>query len=193
MGELQFVASLGYKQCSMLSLNGNEKGGEEGAWMKVFVQAISEEVKSFRVLRLGVSISVIPLQCEFRAGFKRHYSYVLRLFQTCTELTLHCNHRSELLKTEHTESLLLLRRHLGNWPRGPAVSMRSELLVAQDTLDSSRCSQRMLCPWRARNTLQKFINLHRTQLQSYLFIYFIFIFNLNHTTCFGPSSGHPQV
>jgi hypothetical protein len=41
--------------------------------------------------------------------------------------------------------------------------------------------------------LQKFINLHRTQLQSffflYLFIYFIFIFNLNHTT----SSGHPQV
>jgi hypothetical protein len=38
---------------------------------------------------------------------------------------------------------------------------------------------------------QKFINLHRTQLQSFLFIYFIF--NLNHTTCFGPSSGHPQV
>jgi hypothetical protein len=38
---------------------------------------------------------------------------------------------------------------------------------------------------------QKFINLHRTQLQSYLFIYFIF--NLNHTTCFGPSLGHPQV
>jgi hypothetical protein len=38
---------------------------------------------------------------------------------------------------------------------------------------------------------QKFINLHRTQLQSYLFIYFIF--NLNHTICFGPSSGHPQV
>jgi hypothetical protein len=39
--------------------------------------------------------------------------------------------------------------------------------------------------------MEKFINLHRTQLQSYLFIYFIF--NLNHTTCFGPSSGHPQV
>jgi hypothetical protein len=41
--------------------------------------------------------------------------------------------------------------------------------------------------------LQKFINLYRTQLQSYLFIYFTFTFNLNHTTCFGPSSGHPQV
>jgi hypothetical protein len=39
---------------------------------------------------------------------------------------------------------------------------------------------------------QKFINLHRTQLQSYLFIY-LFYFNLNHTTCFGLSSGHPQV
>jgi hypothetical protein len=38
--------------------------------------------------------------------------------------------------------------------------------------------------------LQKFINLQRTQLQSFLFLFY---FNLNHTTCFGPSSGHPQV
>ena len=29
---------------------------------------------------------------------------------------------------------LLLRRHLENWPRGPAVSMRSELLVAHEKL-----------------------------------------------------------
>ena len=36
--------------------------------------------------------------------------------------TLHCNHRPGHLKTEHTESLFLLQRHLGNWPRGPAVS-----------------------------------------------------------------------
>ena len=35
----------------------------------------------------------------------------------CTELTLACNHRYGHLKTEHTESLYLLRRHLGNWPR----------------------------------------------------------------------------
>jgi len=35
----------------------------------------------------------------------------------CTKLTLHCNHRSGHLKTEHTESLFLLQRHLGNWPR----------------------------------------------------------------------------
>jgi len=52
----------------------------------------------------------------------------------CTKLTLHCNHRSGHLKTEHTESFFLLRRHLGNWPRGPAVSMRSELLVAHEKL-----------------------------------------------------------
>ena len=30
--------------------------------------------------------------------------------------------------------LLLLRRHFGKWPRGPAVSMRSELLVAHEKL-----------------------------------------------------------
>jgi hypothetical protein len=35
----------------------------------------------------------------------------------CTKLTLHFNHRSGHFKTEHTESLFLLRRHLGNWPR----------------------------------------------------------------------------
>jgi len=37
----------------------------------------------------------------------------------CTKLTLHCNHRSGHLKTEHTESLFLLRRHLGNWSAAP--------------------------------------------------------------------------
>jgi hypothetical protein len=50
------------------------------------------------------------------------------------KLTLHCNHGSGHLKTEHTESLFLPRRHLGTWPRGPAVSMRSELLVAHEKL-----------------------------------------------------------
>ena len=43
-------------------------------------------------------------------------------------------HTSGHLKSEHTESLFLLRRHLGNWPRGPAVSMRGELLVAHEKL-----------------------------------------------------------
>ena len=44
------------------------------------------------------------------------------LWLQCTKLTPHCNHRSGHLKTEHTESLFLLRRHLGTWPRDPAVS-----------------------------------------------------------------------
>ena len=48
--------------------------------------------------------------------------------------TLHGNHRSGHLKTEHTESIFLLRRHLGNWPRDRAVSMRSEMLVAHEKL-----------------------------------------------------------
>jgi len=36
--------------------------------------------------------------------------------------------------TGKAESLFLLRRHLGNWPRGPALSMRNELLVAHEKL-----------------------------------------------------------
>jgi hypothetical protein len=52
-------------------------------------------------------------------------------FITCTEkftLTV------KTVQTENTESLFLLRRHLGNWPRGPSVSIRSELLVAHEKL-----------------------------------------------------------
>jgi hypothetical protein len=62
--------------------------------------------------------------------------YVNAVFNEPTkkDITLHYNHRSGHLKTEHTERLLLLRRHLGIWPRGPAVSMRNELLVAHEKL-----------------------------------------------------------
>jgi hypothetical protein len=41
------------------------------------------------------------------------------------KLTLHCNHRSGHLKTEQAFSY---------WSRGPATSIRRELLVAQDKL-----------------------------------------------------------
>ena len=51
-----------------------------------------------------------------------------------SKMASHCNHRSGHLKTVHIESVFLLRRHLGNWPRGPAVSTRSELLVAHEKL-----------------------------------------------------------
>jgi hypothetical protein len=46
---------------------------------------------------------------------------------------LHCNDRSGHLKTEHTESLRLLRRHLGNW---------------------SHCWHCMLCLCRVRKNYQ---------------------------------------
>ena len=55
------------------------------------------------------------------------------LWLQCSASFVHCNHRSGHFKTEHTESLFLLR-HVGNWPRGPTVSMRSELLVAHEKL-----------------------------------------------------------
>jgi len=82
----------------------------------------SQQGKAFCVLRFEVSRSQngAPARCVFS--------------KPCTKLTLHCNHRFGNLKTEHTESLFLLQRHLGNWPRGPAVSTRNELLVAHEKL-----------------------------------------------------------
>ena len=83
----------------------------------------SQQEKAFCVLRFEVARSVITVQLEFRARFKKD-----------APCMVHYNRRSRHLKTEHTESLFLLRRHLGNWPRDPAVSMRSELLVAHEKL-----------------------------------------------------------
>jgi len=76
----------------------------------------SQQEKAFCVLRFEVSRSVTTVQREFLVPARCVFS------KPCTKLTLHCNHRSGHLKTEHTESRFLLRRHLGNWPRGPAVS-----------------------------------------------------------------------
>jgi hypothetical protein len=100
---------------------------------------VSQQEKAFCVLRFEVSRSVITVQREFRALFKETSPHNNVFFNPCTELTLHCNHRFGHLKTEHAESLLLLRRHLGNWSRGTAVCMISELLVAHEKLDSFRC------------------------------------------------------
>ena len=92
----------------------------------------SQQEKAFCVLRFAVSRSVFTVQREFRARFREDAPASCVFSEPCTKLTLHCKHRSGHLKTEHTESLSLLRRHFGNWPRGPAVSMRSELLVAHE-------------------------------------------------------------
>jgi len=50
-----------------------------------------------------VSRSVITVQREFRARFRKDAPCVFS--KPYTKLTLHCNHRSGHLKTEHTESL----------------------------------------------------------------------------------------
>jgi len=95
---------------------------------------VSQQEKAFCVLRFEVSRSVITVQREFRARFRKDAPSRCVFSKPCMKLTLYCNHRSGHLKTEHTESLFLLRHHLGNWPRGPAGSMRSELLVAHEKL-----------------------------------------------------------
>jgi len=92
----------------------------------------SQQEKAFCVLRFEMSRSVITVQCELRARFRKDAWCVF--CKPCTKLTLHCNHRSGHLKTEHTESFSLLRRHLGKWPRRFTVSMRIGLLVAHEKL-----------------------------------------------------------
>jgi hypothetical protein len=60
------------------------------------------------------------LQCSvsFMDGLEKTHHTRIMYFVSNTKLTLHCNHRSWHLKTEHTEILLLQQRHLGNWSRG---------------------------------------------------------------------------
>ena len=52
-----------------------------------------------------------------KAQFRKGSPATCVFSKPCMKLTLHCNHRPGHLKTENTESLFLLRRHLGNWPR----------------------------------------------------------------------------
>ena len=80
--------------------------------------------KGFCVLRFEVSRSVITVQCSAVHGLEK----------THRAWGVFSNHKSGNLKIEYTESLFLLRHHLGDWPSGPAVSMRSELLVAHEKL-----------------------------------------------------------
>ena len=89
----------------------------------------SQQEKAFCVLRFEVSRSVITGQREFRARFRKDAWCVSS--KPCTKLTLHCNHRSGHLKTEHTEAFSCCDAILET---GPAISMRSELLVAHEKL-----------------------------------------------------------
>jgi hypothetical protein len=84
-----------------------------GAAGSVYKMA-SQQEKAFYVLRFEVYRSVITVQREFCAQFRTAGS------ASATSSSKLC--------------LFLLRRHLVNWPRGPAVSMRSKLLVAHEKL-----------------------------------------------------------
>ena len=79
---------------------------------------VSQQEKAFCVLRFEVSRSVITVQRAFRVRFRKDAWCVFS--KPCTKLTLHCNHRSGHLKTEHTESLFLYtlyKFYLFNFPR----------------------------------------------------------------------------
>ena len=107
---------------------------ENGAVSKVNKKFISHLTRAQRTPSAAATVlashalSAFRFSCLLRGQFPRwrrsrkRFSVcsVLRcpdLWLQCTKLALHCNHRSGHLKTEHTESLFLLRCHLGNWPR----------------------------------------------------------------------------
>jgi hypothetical protein len=113
--------------------------------------------------RLSVcSVSRSPdqwLQCS--VSFVHGLKNTCVSFKPCIKLTLHCNHSSGHLQTENKESCLLLRRHLGNCSRSPAVSMTSELLIAREKSGQfplpvqgrSQFCYRLLKPHHFLNTL----------------------------------------
>jgi hypothetical protein len=89
--------------------------------------------KSLTIITDSVTLRHETVQREFRARFKQDAPHKNNVFfKPCTKLTLHCNHIWTSEKGAHRYSLLLLRRHLGNWSLGAAASMRSELLVAPE-------------------------------------------------------------
>ena len=109
-----------------------------GAVSKVNKKFISHLTRTKRTPSAAATVLVshaltaVRFSCLLRDRFPRwrrsrkrlSVSSVLRcldLWLQCTALHAALHHRSGHLKTEHTESLFLLRRHLVNWPRIPAV------------------------------------------------------------------------
>jgi hypothetical protein len=86
----------------------------------------SQLKKAFCVLRFEMSRSVITMQREIRTWFKKYIDLCFASFLNLSRNSrCICNHRSGHLKTDSTGNPLLLRRHLRNWSRGLAVSLRS--------------------------------------------------------------------
>ena len=110
-----------------------------GAASKVNKKFVSHLTQAKRTPSAAATVQVshalpaVRFSCLLRGQFPRwrrsrkrlSVCSVLRcpdLWLQCSVTFVHCNHRSGHLKTEHTESLFLLRRHLGNWPHSPVVS-----------------------------------------------------------------------
>jgi hypothetical protein len=114
------------------------------------VSKMASQQKAFCVFCFEMSRSVITVQREFHAQFKKCIIIVWCVFfKLCTKLMLHCNHRSGHLRKEHTESLLLLRCHLGNRSRGPSPASRKRRqkgnpIVSNETV---RCGHEFYKTW----------------------------------------------
>ena len=85
---------------------------KNGAVSKVNKKFISHLTRAQRIPSTAATVQV----SHALPAFASHDTWCV-FSKPCTKLTLHCNHRSGHLKTEHTQSVFLLRRHLGNWPR----------------------------------------------------------------------------
>jgi hypothetical protein len=93
----------------------------------------SQQEKAFCVLHLRCPDLWLQCSVSFNHGLEKTSDNNV-FFKLYTKLMLHCNDRSGHLKTEHTESFFLLRRHLGNWSCSTAVSTRSDLLIMYEKL-----------------------------------------------------------
>ena len=95
-------------------------------------------------VQLPHALPAVRFSCLLRGQFPRWRRSRKRHHAPCTKLTSRCNHRSGHLKTEHIESLFLLRRRLGNWSlskhqKRTAVSAWETWTVA--AADGVRCAR----------------------------------------------------
>ena len=126
--------------CLPFSTRYTQKNGAVSKGSKKFISHLARAQRTpsaAAIVQVSHALPAVRFSCVLRGGgasFQDGVAAWCVFSKPCTKLTLHCNHRSGHLKTKHTESLFLLRRHLGNWPRGPAVSKRSVLLVAHEKL-----------------------------------------------------------
>ena len=110
-----------------------QKNGAISKLNKIFISNLTRAQRTpsaAATVQVSHALPAVCFSCLLRGQFPRWR----RRMKGLSVCSVHCNHRSGHLKMEHTESPFILRRHLGNWPRGPEVRLRSELLVAHEKL-----------------------------------------------------------